>query len=243
MSLDKSVYRYETRVFGYDSDMRHRMKISSVLKEVQTVAGFHLDENGMSFDRLKENNSIFVMTKASLNLLRTPVREEKIVLKTWTRGLDGIVFIRDTVIETTEGERLSEASVNWILVDPVKHGILRPEALRYDIVHRPDIALLGTRTGRLRTPKDLIAVGTKRVDYTDCDFIGHMNNTNYADIVTNFLPENDLGKEISECDIVYSLEAKLGETITVFRGEENGILFFRGEHSRGKCFEARVRIN
>lgn len=182
------------------------------------------------------------MTKVSLNLLRTPVREEKIVLKTWTRGLDGIVFIRDTVIETPEGERLTEASANWILVDPVKHGILRPESLRYDIVHRPDIALSGTRTKRLRTPKDLELVGAKRVDYTDCDFIGHMNNTNYADVITNFLPESDWKKEISECDIVYNLEAKQNEILDIYRGEADGVLYFRGEHSRGKCFEARVRI-
>ena len=50
------------------------------------------------------------------------------------------------------------------------------------------------------------------------------------------------GKRIAEMDISYISEALEGDSIRISRAEKDGIWYFRGEHSRGKCFEARCRI-
>ena len=61
-------------------------------------------------------------------------------------------------------------------------------------------------------------VGKYKVSYTDLDYNGHMNNTYYADILCNYIPELAEGTHrVESLRIHYSKEAPLGDVLTVMR--------------------------
>ena len=64
----------------------------------------------------------------------------------------------------------------------------------------------------------LEAVGQKTVRLSDVDYNGHMNNTNYVDMLCDYIPELTAGTHrVTAMRIHFSKEAPLGETIEIKR--------------------------
>ena len=71
-------------------------------------------------------------------------------------------------------------------------------------------------------------VGFKTVRLSDVDYNGHMNNTNYVDMLCDYIPELTAGTHrVTAMRIHFSKEAPLGETIEIkrIRTSEEKFLF------------------
>ena len=61
-------------------------------------------------------------------------------------------------------------------------------------------------------------VGIKNVKLSDVDYNGHMNNTNYVDMLCDYIPELEAGTHrVTVMRIHFSKEVPLGETIEIKR--------------------------
>ena len=68
-----------------------------------------------------------------------------------------------------------------------------------------------------------------------------MNNTTYPDMYSNFLPLEN--KRIAEITINYNKEAPAGDILTVYRGESDGVYYFRTVRGDGAVnSEAEIRL-
>ena len=64
----------------------------------------------------------------------------------------------------------------------------------------------------------LETVGQKTVRLSDVDYNGHMNNTNYVDMLCDYIPELTAGTHrVTVMRIHFSKEAPIGETIEIKR--------------------------
>ena len=70
------------------------------------------------------------------------------------------------------------------------------------------------------------------VPYSFIDLNGHMNNARYFDLAEDHLPPAAEGRPLRSVSVEYSHEARLGETLSVSVGEENGVFTFAGMSSR-----------
>ena len=71
---------------------------------------------------------------------------------------------------------------------------------------------------RFRLPDCEMAVaGEREIHYADTDCNAHMNNTNYPDMLCDFIPEIDEVR-VTDVQIQFVSEAPLGETLTVKMG-------------------------
>ena len=133
----------------------------------------------------------------------------------------------------------------WILADPINHKIKRPTDYKMGQVveNQSEKELFGSGRVKISIPEDSQKVATRTVVFSDIDYNNHLNNTRYADIVSDYIP--DLGKdvEICELDLVFAGEAYLDEDIEIFRAKiEDDTYVINGTHSRGRCFESRVKV-
>jgi acyl-ACP thioesterase len=116
----------------------------------------------------------------------------------------------------------------WVLVDIESRKLLKVDDVNIDNYYIGEFVEL--HKDKLKIPRDLELeeVGKKEIMYCDLDTNGHMNNTYYMDVISNYIPELPAGTHrIKSVRLHYSKEAPFGDTITIFRAktEDDKYLF------------------
>ena len=79
---------------------------------------------------------------------------------------------------------------------------------------------------------DLGLIGEYSVNYSQTDVNMHMNNANYLDVFCDYLPNNKNDRVVT-ATINYQAEAPIGDTVKIYRGEDDGAYYFRTVRSDG----------
>ena len=94
---------------------------------------------------------------------------------------------------------------------------------------------------RSRHKVTLTEAGERTIRYADIDYNGHMNNTNYPDMLCDFLPDV-LQTRVTGFVLSYLHEGTFGHTLRILRTETEGGYLFRTVDADGTvCLEAFVR--
>jgi len=239
------IYQMNTQVRDYECDSRERLKMGFLLKFIQQISGEHLYSLGLPYDTLFEEGKIFVLARLGLRILRRPHAEEEIIIRTSPQGTRGAQFFRQVILyDRTGTERLCEVQAAWLIIDPHTRKILRPDQFGHQLPCIPDEERMPEdyAANRIKPKGEIIHTGQKQVLYSDIDLNGHLNNTVYADIVTDHLPFEKMSQsEIAQMVINYHSEAKYGETLDLTtRLGEDGWYYVSGYKGETCCFEAKV---
>ena len=139
------------------------------------------------------------------------------------------------------GETMAEANTTWALVST--------EARRLYKVADVDLSNYDTEEQltlenplRIRIPAEaqLSLIGEYTVRYTDTDLNGHMNNTNYPDMLVNCManPEKIRIKSIA---ISFLSDIKRGESVKIYTVKTDGKHYFRSIKEDGSTnIEAEI---
>ena len=230
-------YRMKTCVDIHDVDYNGIAKTSSILKYIQSAAQAQLNDNGMSYDRLKENSRAFLLSRLKMEVLR-PIRAyTPLTAITYPCESRGYSFLRCYALEC-DGETVARAMSVWALIDTATHALVRVNDFNLGLPTLPPNELV---LGAMKMPSSLIDVGGYGVHYGDVDQNRHMNNTKYPDMYSSFLPLGN--KMIRSIAINYSSEAEIGDKLRVQRAEEGGFFYFRTVRSDGKVnSEAQIEL-
>ena len=241
-------YLWHTHVTTYDTDPDRRLRLSSQLKLQQEVGEMQLAERGAGFGKLLEAGIAFVLTRTRSVIFRPPLLGERMVIRTWPRGTQGAQFFRCyEFLSEQSGELLISSVSAFALVDTVGHRPLRPRVFYEkfpDVLADIDLQTACPDPQKTAPNQGAEPVGAVKVTYSMTDWNHHLNNTVYADLLTDHMPDEAFGKRFSSFEIEYLREALPGETVTLSVAEqttENGVetaLF--GAHDRGECFRARA---
>ena len=128
-----------------------------------------------------------------------------------------------------DGEPLLKASALWSLVDAQTRRVVFPE--KYGVV------IEGVMTGGEIAMPGAVAKGACRetrdftVPYSFVDLNGHMNNTRYFDLAEDCAGAAAAGRLLKSIAVEYQNEARLGETLHLAWGGEDGV-YLCGETER-----------
>lgn len=129
-----------------------------------------------------------------------------------------------------------------IIADVNTHKILRPKQFLDYGVFSGDKVPEEDRIPKITVPDSLAFLGERPIRFSDLDYNMHLNNTVYADIITDFLPGGALGRQFSEIQINYITESALGDTLKIYAKEQDGCVFMQGINERGCGFTAYARL-
>lgn len=232
-------------VGSHDADYMNGARPSALLRYMQETSNLEHRACGPDLYELRKNRNIaFILSKVGMKIYAAPAPFEPLRVQSWYAGSRGFSFFRCGRIY--HGPRLvCEMHSTWALTDisdPSDRKLLRADTLGLGFGAGEPLSL--GFPPRMRFPSDTEGerVGEKTVLYADCDLNRHMNNTHYPDLFLAFAGELD-GKRADEIEISYLSEAPLGETLTVFRTEKDGDLYFRSVRASGAVnAEARIRL-
>lgn len=227
----KQIEQY--KINAHDVDFNGILSPTGYMKYLQDTAYCQMETDGPSYDELFNEGLAFILSRIRI-LFFAPVRtHETVTSSTWSCGGRAASFIRCYGMEK-DGVEIARGKSVWALYD-FKAGKLKrysdvqlnygiDEEADVDLPHRPEFA------------GEPVLLGAKRVYYTDVDQNRHMNNTRYADMLWNFLPDHD-DKRITSLDISYLNEAPLGCELEIYGGasaDGDGYVFRTVRREDGK---------
>ena len=183
------------------------------------------------------------MTKLKIELNDTVCKNDVVKVESWPKCIKGVTFIRDFVI-SKNGERVGYATTQWALMDFVNRRPVRATSLPKtlpDEVHEHSREIELERY--ITPPETAISCGIYKrcVMLSDLDENLHLNNTNYADIMLDYIPSNFYEKKIETVQINFKGEALLGDELEITVYADGNTVYYCAENltKEHTCFEAK----
>lgn len=228
-----SGYSFERNFLVTYADCNHKdeVKPSALLTYAQEVAGQSADELGFGYDvTIKDGCGFFIVTTCC-EIYKTVRPNDLVTVSTWPLPPRHVVFERDYEVKRA-GEKVAALASRWCLVDLATQKMLPPDKLKAHATcpYRAEQTLQPTWAvpKLLGEGKEVYSVQTR---LSHCDHFRHVNNTKYADFFMDCFTEEELeNKCVKSFRISYAKQVKAGETLSLFRRDEE----------EGTTLEARV---
>ena len=204
---------------------------TALMTFMQEAANLQVREYGPQSQELREAGQAFVLSRFGASFYEPLYAYNSYTMQSWACESRGFSFLR--CHRLLDGERvLAEAVSVWALLDienkkPLRTSEYHPnfdtdEMLPYDLPAR--IRIL---------PEQLKLAGEHTVKMSETDINRHMNNTVYADMLSNFLDMSS--QRVARLNINYFNEAPLGECLKVYLEKVSSDLYhFRTLREDGK---------
>lgn len=247
----KNPYEQSFIVGQYECDCNGRMKAGAMMSHCQAISTDHCNSIGLTLDVYRRTHSVFLLARASLEVYGEIRAGDKIRLVTKASSPNRAIYTRYNQFFNEQGEEVASQDAKWVLVDTQTRKILRnpPEEMKYAFQLEMD------QEHDFTIPKvrDAQQTAVERVTYSRTDDNGHLNNTQYADIILDNLPFSaTVDRRMEKLVINYHAEAKMGENLLIFTKEllleeeadKDCVSYYvSGENETGKkCFESFARF-
>ena len=213
----KELYFEENRLDTYRCDSRKIAKLSGILQITQDAGRRQMALDRPSYDELLEEGKAMMLNRLDLKIYDTLYFDQPLKVYSWPCTAVRATWPRVYAITRDEKPDVDVMS-QWALVDIETRKVLKADAIdssNYSIGESREVF-----ENKFKIPKELELeeAGKYRVSYTDLDYNGHMNNTYYADVLCNYIPELAEGTHrVESLRIHYSKEAPLGDVLTIMR--------------------------
>ena len=238
-------YECQYPIDGRVVDHRGQCRMSALMGFLQEAGTEAANSIGLSHpEMMKKYNGFWMLVRIWVELER-PIRwDEILTIRTWHRQSKGITSYRDFDLYCGE-EYVGQAISAWVLADMESHKLLRLNNIKEFVEHGGE-GLGKTRTlSHLKLPDELCEVECRRLQYSEQDINGHINNTRYADYACDALRMEKMGREsfVRSMQVGFLAECHAGEVLTILTGEADGVDYIRGVGADGKPrFEASLAI-
>lgn len=225
---------------SHDCDLNNVLRPSGYLKYLQECANLHVNHIGFGYDDCLSSGRAFVISRLSLTVEQPIFAYDRITASTSALESSGVSYNRASEL-TKGGKTAASLSTVWALIDIHDRHLIRVSESGLSIPVGAPLSHTAPLKFRIPSSLTLENAGEFKVSYSVCDRNRHMNNTRYPDMYCDLIPDLS-GKVLHELSICYYGEAPLGETLSLYMAEEDGVYYFRAVRtSDGKCAnEARM---
>ena len=227
------------RVISQYTDADGVLRPAALLRYMQEAAANAMIADGPSYDELAERGLIFVISKITMSIYADIHANDTIEVETWATESTRASFNRAYRV-LRDGMVVAEAASVWALLDTARRRLVRVGEV--ELGYREDEAADIEVPAKLHLPEEMNLLGEHRVSYSDIDRNHHMNNTNYLDLICDYVFRTEIGR-ISRVTVSYVSEAPFGEELKIYSATDDDTHYIRTVRSDGKVnIEAEVLV-
>ncbi|MDZ7604733.1 MAG: thioesterase [Cyclobacteriaceae bacterium] len=178
------------------------------------------EKAGFGFEQMYSRNQFWVLTRLKVVIDSYPRWMDELTLKTWSRGKNGIFYLRDFAIENNHQKPIIKATSSWAALSTKSR---KPEVVAQLEerlkTHAGQIALEERleKLAELQTP---VLLRTRIIEFTDIDIVFHVNNVKYIEMIVNSFPKQKLIKnQIYSLEVNYLGEALYNDTVSIYKDD------------------------
>lgn len=234
------IYKEKFEVRWHDTDAGRELKPSEAIAYMQESANHQFRTHARSLDEMRDRDGVgFILSRIAVDFLAPVHAYDTITVETATCAGHGLCFPRRFEVKRG-GEVVARAMSQWAMVRVCDRALIRAAEAPLLFGDEPEIE---TNTPlRYRLPRELCfeTVGERRIAYSDLDYNMHMNNTKYANMLCDFLPDAN-ALRVTGISLSYQKEAAFGDVLTLERATDGeGTWYFRTRREGVVCLEAKL---
>ena len=225
----KYEYNYERKVEYSECDKDCKLGLLGIMNISQDTSTTYYEKMKSDNITLREkNNAAWVYTKIKIHIINTLKWNEKMYIKDYTTLHSKIKSLNEITIKDKKGNTLIYIGQESCLIDLTSRKIRKLDTISYP----PDIE---DEKKKFEEPFERMNWKYDEYDYSykqlvqpsDIDFTKHTNNTMYVQYMMNSINTDFwVNKKITDFEIQFLKESREGETLTIYRKEENGKINF-----------------
>ena len=224
-----------------DTDASGILSPASALRLMEESGNNQIKSSHPNWDELAAKNQAFLLSCLRMHYYKPILAYDNIQVNTWACPSKGVFFNRCYQI-TRNGEPLAEVNTIWALVDLTDRHIYKVNEIELDYLMDDQLVLDKPTQTRIPNTVSLEKIGDHTVRYSETDYIHHMNNTRYLDLLCDCVPGID-SSFVKSIGIKYRAEAPLGEKLKIYRGQVGNTYYFRTIREDGQVnVEAEIEI-
>lgn len=251
--MEQDIFEQKQNIQFCDVDMQNRLTMKGVLRLMQEAANCHSDLAGYGLNHIEKTDFSWVLHQQKCRLYSRPRWNTKLQIRTWSRGVDGLICLRDFEVLDEAGNLVALASSGWLLVCASTQKLERVPEGMLEKYGRADRAVFSEPLPRLKPLSPEEKLWTYTVQHRDIDINRHVNNLCYLDYAWEALrcrraeKAEELWDKYNEVDILYKKAAFAHDRLACFGGwerEENEDSSFTVavKDEDGKLLHAVIRL-
>jgi len=204
-------------------DHQKRISLVGMLNFLQDTAWIHAEHLGWGFEDLIAKGTIWVLSRQKLVMTDWPVWEDKVTIETWPRRSGSILALREFAILATGKDgiekKVGECSTSWIVLDWTTRKVQKLDRIMSGMETRSE-GVLDIAAERITPRQDLPEIARFEVRNSDLDVNAHVNNTRYAQWLTDTMTTDELARyAIAEYEVNFLAETGVGDTVVIERDD------------------------
>ena len=215
-SNEAPAWTEELRIRSYDVDATRRATSLSLCRYFLEAAWNHAEALGLGFSHLQSQGKFWVLARLRCEMLQYPTWGDRVILRTWPRGLKSVFALRDFELQDETGTRIAAGSSAWLVLDAVSKRPQRLHKLFPSLAALNGKAALGCDPEELGDNETWDNAGPITVRYTDIDVNNHVNSCRYVGWMLDAYPAAfHLQHWLRVLEVNYLGETLEGERLTV----------------------------
>ena len=191
---------------------------------------------GYNASKTMSNGLLWVFSRVYVRFNAMPKYLSSVRFETHPGGKKAFLFTRYATLFNEDGQVAAEFSSIWALIhEDTRKLEMRPNLEDANQCNGKEIPL----PGKVVTAPTKLFV-SRKIEYSDIDLNGHLNNVRYLEILMNLHPvEFYKDHQFKELLIQYETEIKAGETVDVYVDEK--MEYIRGVVGDRVAFETNIK--
>lgn len=211
-------YAHTYTLLAGATDYTGHLPLAKLIADIIETATEHANALHIGYADLLPRGIGWVLSRITLHMDRWPGINSRYTLTTYVEAMTRLYSVRCMDITDGDGNQIGSVRTVWVCIDFATRTAANLTPLHLDGLVHPTLRCALPRAPKLRpVTADMANLSaTKRFEYCDLDFNGHVNSTRYVEpIVDLWGPEHYADLAVADFDIAYLHECRYGDTVTV----------------------------
>ena len=234
------MYKQKVEVGSNDINALYELRVSSLFKIMQDVIMHHTEVLNIGVKVTNEENVAWVILRMHVEIKKTPKYQQELTFFTYPNETRGFLYPRQIQVYDEKGDLNINISSLWTLINKKDRKPVTNSRIENSIKgenHENELPL----PGKVKI-EEAPLIYERKIQYSDVDLNGHLNNTKYIEIFEN-IHNTEFYKthKIKSIDLNYLKEIKEGQTIKISANRRDNEEFVRFDVDDELCFIALIK--
>ena len=191
-----------------------KLSTSYLFYQIQEIAWQHAEILGLGYEKLKQDQQFWVLSRLLVKINRRPAWGETFTLETWPVGSDGFLAHRDIHFLDKNGESLIRATTSWLILDAKSKRIIRFSDYQNFPFHNQRV--FEELAGKVKPPKLENELFFTPVLFNEIEINQHFNSGRYIErIIDSYDFDFHKKNELIEFEVNFAKEGVPDDKLAV----------------------------
>lgn len=220
-------------VSWHDIDANGKQSLRSFAVFMQESAWRHAEDLGFGFNFMAQHDAFWVLKSIRAQIFQYPAWKQNVLLQTWHRGYQGLLAFRDFKLLDESGVTLALAASDWIIMHQQSRRPLKTDILQEFATTALERRALEDFIWAEKHSGKLVYEADRKVNFSETDMHGHMNNTRYFEWAADVLNElSEAQTHVKQFEMQFRNECRVKDVIKLSALQNGKIYTITGVNNR-----------